>query len=187
MCRLAVDYSGAEASRKRILDWYPQKKYDGIWANASLLYLSLPEIEKFICRISRCLNSGGVFYISMKQGIQTGYDNSGRFFTDFTEDTIREIIMKCKTLEVFDIWNTEDGLGRNDAKWLNECSEKYRKDQLSDTPEETVRDSQTCEPFLNAKKLLLKALDILGFYRYTIHENNMCFQKHMDCKQKHIK
>lgn len=63
----------------------------------------------------------------MKQGIQTGYDNNGRFFTDFTEDTIREIIMKGKTLEVFDIWNTEDGLGCNDAKWLNGCSEKYRK------------------------------------------------------------
>lgn len=127
MCRLVVDYSGTEVSRKRIQDWYPQKKYDGIWANASLLHLSFPEIEKFICRISRCLNSGGVFYISMKQGIQTGYDNSGRFFTDFTEDTTREIIMKCKTPEVFDIWNTEDGLGRNDAKWLNGCSEKYRK------------------------------------------------------------
>ena len=128
MCRLAADYSGAEVSCDSIQDWHPQKKYDGIWANASLLHLSLPEIEKFVCQISRCLNSGGVFYMSMKQGIQTGYDNSGRFFTNFTESIIKKIIRKCKTLEILDIWNTKDGLGRNDTKWLNVIIRKYRKD-----------------------------------------------------------
>ena len=128
MCRLAADYSGAEVSCDSIQDWHPEGKYDGIWANASLLHLSLPEIEKFVCRISRCLNLGGVFYMSMKEGIQTGYDNSGRFFTNFTENIIKKIIRKRKTLEILDIWNTKDGLGRNDTKWLNVIIRKYRKD-----------------------------------------------------------
>ncbi len=52
MCRLAADYSGAKVLCKRIQDWYPQEKHDGIWANASLLHLSLDEIEEFVCRVS---------------------------------------------------------------------------------------------------------------------------------------
>ena len=149
MCRLAADYSGAEVICERIQEWNPQEKYDGIWANASLLHLLLLEIEEFICRISRCdyLNPGGVLYISMKQGIKTGYDNRGRFFTDFSENIIREIILKCKTLEILDIWNTEDGLGRNDAKWLNVIIRKYRKDQRNDILKETVKDSQKARLF----------------------------------------
>ena len=41
---------------------------------------------------------------------------------------IKKIIRKCKTLEILDIWNTKDGLGRNDTKWLNVIIRKYRKD-----------------------------------------------------------
>lgn len=48
MCRLAADYSGAEVSCMRIQEWHPEKKYDGIWANASLPYLLFNEIEKFV-------------------------------------------------------------------------------------------------------------------------------------------
>lgn len=63
MCHLAADYSGAEVSCERIRDWYPQKKYDRIWANVSLLHLSFSEIGEFVCRASDYLMpNGGVFF-----------------------------------------------------------------------------------------------------------------------------
>lgn len=119
MCRLAADYSGTEVTSERIQDWHPQEKYDGIWANASLPHLAVDEIEEFICRASDYLKPNGVFYISMKKGIQTGRDNYGRFFTDFSEEKVQQIVSKSTALEIIDIWITDDGLGRNEAKWLN--------------------------------------------------------------------
>lgn len=124
MCWLATAYSGIEVTCERIQDWYPQEKYDGIWANASLLHLVLDEIEEFVCRASGYLKPNGVFYISMKKGIQTGCDNNGRFFTDFSEEKVQQIVSKSTALEIVDTWITADGLGRNEAKWLNVIIQK---------------------------------------------------------------
>ena len=124
MCHLAADYSGAEVSCERIQDWYPQKKYDGIWANASLLHLSFSEIGEFVCRASDYLMPNGVFYLSMKTGIQTGSDNNGRFFTDFSEEKVQQIVAKSTSLEIVDTWIKADALGRNEANWLNVIIQK---------------------------------------------------------------
>lgn len=124
MCRLAADYSDADVSCERIQDWHPKEKYDGIWANASLLHLLFSEIEEFIYRASEYLKPNGVFYISVKKGIQTRCDNNGRFFTDFTEEKVQQIVAKSTALEIIDTWITADGLGRKEAKWLNVIIQK---------------------------------------------------------------
>lgn len=119
MCRLAADYSGTEVTCERIQDWYPQEKYDGIWANASLLHLAFDEIKEFVCRASDYLKPNGVFYISMKKGIQTGCDNNGKFFTDFSEEKVQQIVSKSTAFIVTDSWETGDGLSREKFRWLN--------------------------------------------------------------------
>ena len=60
----------------------------------------------------------------MKTGIQTGCDNNGRFFTDFSEEEVQQIVAKSTALETIDTWITADGLGRNEAKWLNVIIQK---------------------------------------------------------------
>ena len=119
MCRLAIDYSDAEIICERIQDWHPQEKYDGIWANASLLHLAFDEIEGFICRASDYLKPNGVLYISMKMGIQTGSDNYGRFFTDFSEEKVQQIVAKSTALVIVDSWETRDALARKEFRWIN--------------------------------------------------------------------
>ena len=47
MCKLAQDYAGASVDNVRIQDWNPQKKYDGIWACASLVHLEEKDILSF--------------------------------------------------------------------------------------------------------------------------------------------
>lgn len=119
MCLLASDYTGIEVRCEKIQDWHPQKKYDGIWANASLLHLKFTEIEDFICRVSEYLNADGVLYISMKKGIQTGQDNEGRFFTDFSEDKVQRLIAKSTAFEIAETWETDDGMSRGEFRWVN--------------------------------------------------------------------
>lgn len=127
MCRLAAVYSGTEVTCERIQDWHPQEKYDGIWANASLLHLAFDEIEEFVCRASDYLKPNGVFYISMKKGIQTGCDNNGRFFTDFSEEKVQQIVSKSTAFNVADSWETGDGLSREEFQWINLILKKCDK------------------------------------------------------------
>ena len=127
MCRLAADYSGAEVSCERIQDWHPEEKYDGIWANASLLHLLFNEIEEFVCRASDYLKPDGVLYISMKTGIQTGCDNKGRFFTAFSEEKVQQIVAKSTAFIVIDSWKTGDGLSREGLQWINLILKKREK------------------------------------------------------------
>lgn len=127
MCRLATDYSGAEVRCERIQDWNPEEKYDGIWANASLLHLLFNEIEGFVCRASDYLKPNGVLYISMKTGIQTGCDNNGRFFTAFTEEKVQQTVAKSTAFIVIDSWKTGDGLSREGLQWINLILKKCEK------------------------------------------------------------
>ena len=106
---------------------HPEGKYDGIWANASLLHLLFNEIEEFVCQASDYLNPNGVLYISMKTGIQTGCDNNGRFFTDFSEEKVQQIVAKSTAFIVIDSWETGDGLSREGLRWINLILKKSEK------------------------------------------------------------
>lgn len=127
MCRLAAEHTGVTVRCERIQDWHPQEKYDGIWANASLLHLPITEIEDFVCKAADYLNPKGVFYISMKKGIQTGHDSKGRFFTDFSEEKVQQIMLKSTAFAVADCWETGDGMGREAFRWLNLILKKCEK------------------------------------------------------------
>lgn len=119
LCQLATEHTGVEVRCERIQDWLPLKKYDGIWANASLLHLTFDEIGEFISRTSEYLNIGGVVYASMKKGVVTGYDSNGRFFTDFSEEIIQQILAKSTAFEIAEIWETDDRMSRGEFQWLN--------------------------------------------------------------------
>lgn len=119
MCQLATIYSGIDVICERIQDWHPQGKYDGIWANASLQHLELSEIEEFIIRALGYLNINGALYISVKKGMQTGCDEKGRFFVGLSEEKVQQMVTQGEVLVDFDIWITEDALGRNGENWLN--------------------------------------------------------------------
>lgn len=126
MCRLASEYTGVPVSCCKIQEWVSDKKYDGIWANASLSHLSLEEVEEFIMRVDSMLENQGVVYISLKSGIETGIDVTGRYFTNFTEEKVRQIISKNTAMEVVDSWKTEDKLQREGFVWINLVLQKSR-------------------------------------------------------------
>ncbi len=119
LCRLASEYTGIEVACQRIQDWRPEEKYDGIWANASLLHLELSEIEDFILRAGSYLEGGGVLYISMKEGIPTGTDAAGRYFTGITAGQLAGMAGKSNDFSILEIWRTEDALHRLGFSWAN--------------------------------------------------------------------
>lgn len=80
--------------------------FDGIWANASLLHVPRAEIDDVIRRLTRALRAGGAWYLSMRfgEGERTNYD--ARRFTDYTDESLREVISKQPELQTVRTWQT---------------------------------------------------------------------------------
>lgn len=124
LCKLASEYTGVAVQCQTIQEWNPPCTYKGIWANASLVHLSIEEIQDFIYKIPGILQEGGVAYFSFKSGIVTGADSEGRFFTNVTEQEVQQIIKKSTAISVVDMWKTEDKLNRDGFYWINVIVQK---------------------------------------------------------------
>lgn len=98
--------------------WVSSEPYDGIWCCASLIHLNDKEKERFFRNLQYNLRPGGVIYISVREGIETGIDKEGRYMSNCTEDELREYLAGAGC-EITETKITEDSMGRPGAKWLN--------------------------------------------------------------------
>lgn len=119
LCRLAIEYTGAIIQCQTIQKWEPQIQYDGVWANASLIHLSIEEVKTFIERLPRILSNTGVLYISIKEGKGECIDEHGRYFNGVTLGDIEKFIKNVKDYLILDTWISEDTLLRTNIKWRN--------------------------------------------------------------------
>ena len=94
-------------------------RYDGIWACASILHLSREELKSVLGRIENALKPGGVLYASFKYGEYEGL-RAGRYFTDFTEETLTAFWQTAASMQIFDLWITKDARPeREEERWIN--------------------------------------------------------------------
>ncbi len=119
LCQKASEYTGIEVENIRFQDMAYNNEYHGVWACASLLHLTSAEIEQVMERIKRALLPGGILYTSFKLGDFEG-ERNGRYFTDFTEETFRELIDKIGDMEIVELYLTSDVRPRRgEEKWVN--------------------------------------------------------------------
>lgn len=119
LCRLAGEYTKIEVKNMLFEELSEKNKYDGIWACASILHLTVPEITKVMKKMAAALKENGIIYVSFKYGTFSG-ERNGRFFTDMTEDTFADLLSRIDGLEVEEQWITSDvRQGRGEEKWLN--------------------------------------------------------------------
>ena len=117
LCVIASKYSGCPVTCSDFLSWEPSCKFDAFWANASLLHLTEKDIIRFFSTKTAFLNKGGIFYFSMKTGIQEGNDDNGRFFTPFSEALLQKILKTLPSCKIVDRWYSADRLDREDTHW----------------------------------------------------------------------
>lgn len=70
-------------------------RYDGIWANFSLLHAPRAEFPGHLARIHRALKPGGAFHIGMKLGEAEGRDHLGRFYTYYSEEALKALLAEA--------------------------------------------------------------------------------------------
>ena len=124
ICKIASEYTGLCVIHSTFQHYRPDKKFDGIWACASLLHLSFDEVVEVMNRLSLCLNKGGCFYVSFKYG-EFSDMRHGRYFTDMTKETFAQLLANVEGLRIELQKITSDvRADRVDEKWLNVYMEK---------------------------------------------------------------
>ena len=119
LCRIAAEKTGIPIKQQRFEELEGVESYDGIWACASILHLPKPELSETIKKIAVALKPGGVLYTSFKYGTFEGMRN-GRYFTDFTEDTLKVFWSDFPSLPIITTWLTQDvRTGREEERWIN--------------------------------------------------------------------
>lgn len=119
LCRRASDYTGITVKHMLFQELSDREKYDGIWACASILHLKRRELPDVLQRISDALKPGGILYTSFKYGNFEGM-REGRYYSDFTEETLAALMEQVSSLLIFDQKISCDVRpGREEERWIN--------------------------------------------------------------------
>lgn len=123
MVELARERLEIQAITADMSSWTAGEPYDGIWCCASLIHLNEKEKERFFRNLQYNLKKGGIIYLSVKEGIETGFDKEGRYNSNCTEEELRNYLEDagCWILETI---STNDALGRTGTRWINVFAKK---------------------------------------------------------------
>lgn len=124
ICIKASEYTGIHVQRMLFSELCEINRYDGIWACASILHLPREELRGTLQKIETALKPGGVLYTSFKYGTFEGIRN-GRYFTDFTEETLYAFWKEATSMQIAESWITEDVRSdRKGKQWINLISRR---------------------------------------------------------------
>ena len=119
ICEFASEYTGIKVENRLFQELKEVEKYDGIWACASILHAKKAELPEILHKMCVATKSNGIIYISFKYGDFEG-ERNGRYFTDLTEEAVKELIKTVPELKIEKLWITNDVRdGRGDERWLN--------------------------------------------------------------------
>jgi SAM-dependent methyltransferase len=82
-------------------------EFDGIWACASLLHVPHAEISEVLRRFHHALRSGGILYVSLKEGSGERVAEDGRFFSYFSLAGFKHVLEDV-LFRVVDSWQSID-------------------------------------------------------------------------------
>ena len=107
---------GIKVKLASFLSLEEKDKYDGIWAQASILHLEEYDLRVALTLIERALKRDGVFYSSFRKGEGDGYEK-GRWYTNMTER--RFLSFLPASLYVEKIWESQDVRPGVSRTWLS--------------------------------------------------------------------
>ena len=118
LCARASEYTKIPARCLLFQEWNEREIYDGIWACSSLLHLIYWELDDVLNRIENALKPQGILYMSFKHGVFEG-ERNGRYFLDFTEEKMDQLLKNHTDLRLLRSFHTEDVRPDRKEEWLN--------------------------------------------------------------------
>lgn len=118
LCALASEYTKIPVRCLLFQEWNEREVYDGTWACSSLLHLTYWELDDVLNRIENALKPQGILYMSFKYGVFEG-ERNGRYFLDFTEEKMDQLLKNHTGLRLLRSFRTEDVRPDRKEEWLN--------------------------------------------------------------------
>ncbi|OIP56834.1 MAG: hypothetical protein AUK54_01525 [Helicobacteraceae bacterium CG2_30_36_10] len=119
MCLLATNFLKKDVLCCDFTSFKTEKKYDAIWAAASLLHLKKSELAHAIRHLSTFLKESAYFYLSFKYGDRE-YTKENRHFSMFNEESFATLLQEIKNLKIVQLFQTEDVRKERAGEfWLN--------------------------------------------------------------------
>ena len=134
LCRRAQALLGEPVRCMRFGELDFRAEFDAVWASASLLHVPKAELPAILERICRSLKPGGIFYASFKYGDSEREDAAGRFYADYSEQSLPALCSGVPALALQDFWiSREVRPEEGELRWLNAVWKK--EDALPDNTE----------------------------------------------------
>lgn len=92
MVALAARIPGVTAKQALFSDLTSVARYDGVWANFSLLHAPHAEMPEHLRAIRTALRPGGLFHIALKEGAGDKRDQLGRKYSYYTVETLTAVL-----------------------------------------------------------------------------------------------
>jgi 2-polyprenyl-3-methyl-5-hydroxy-6-metoxy-1,4-benzoquinol methylase len=119
MAMLASRHTGLDVRQMTFAEIPWKGAFDGIWASASLLHVTLAELPSTISRLAAALRTGGALFASFKEGL-TERQHRGRHFTDLTLEGLATLLRQSGGLVLVDEWTSRDVRpGRAEERWVS--------------------------------------------------------------------
>jgi SAM-dependent methyltransferase len=118
MVKLASKNTGLPVWKMRFQELNIKKKYDGVWACASLLHVPQKELHDVFITLKSLLKTNGILYCSFKWGNGESM-RAGRTFTNHTLSSFKRFLIPTG-LNLIKHWKTPDTRPeRENQFWLN--------------------------------------------------------------------
>lgn len=119
LVKLASDFSGATCLPTRLEDVNFDRRFDAVWACASLLHLPKRKMLPVLRRLHKALVQGGVLFASVQVGEGEKLTPDGRFFAYYAPQEFAALLEQSD-FSIDEAWITEDSLpGRSAIRWIN--------------------------------------------------------------------
>jgi SAM-dependent methyltransferase len=124
LVKLASEHTGEMLLCLSFEDMEFEDEFNGIWCCASLLHISRKEMKDVFLGLTKALMNNGFLYASFKYGDSEEFRN-GRFFSNWNEDEINQLVENIAGLKLYKYWETEDvRKNRKGEYWLNVLFQK---------------------------------------------------------------
>lgn len=99
MANLALKTFGLKVRLEDFTELDDRARFDGVWANFSLLHAARDSVPDILMRLHRALKPGGVLHLGVKLGQAEARDHLGRLYTYFSESELEGLLSAaCFTL-----------------------------------------------------------------------------------------
>jgi SAM-dependent methyltransferase len=85
--------TGRTARIARLENFEVDLRFDGVWCCAALLHMSQGAVDAALGRLRTALRADGILYLSVKYGDSGYVGRDGRYFNDFTPETLCETVV----------------------------------------------------------------------------------------------